>query len=724
MRKRLAVRIWINQFLKYLIIPIVFCLLLFPLYGLMHHQAETVQSAQVAESMTTAIASFENYLRTLQVTTIRLFNTDSFQHIAVRRGGMPEPAAANSAVNEFSSATYHLPYTGFAFVSFANNSLIADENRVYADCAAFYPRMLEYEGWSVEQWKSTFGGKTRVILPSRQVRINATAYPEKMLTIQQPYVTSSGTLRGTCHFLVRERDLVSLFLPEPEWRAQGIFYLVQPDEAPLMQYQCDSLPPVPYETLETSLEYNDQPYLFVSRRIEPLNAYAVAGLPASLYAESLKTLDITIATYICIGFLVCLLLSAGMTLLELRRMRPVLEALGGTKVKSENLLKEFVAQSINNYGSLSAELEQTRSALEASRISSLLRTGVIASQADRSALAQRMGLTKHNYLILLPKSVAEDLEDELTIMAVTQCVRSAYDRPPYVYTAMEGNILAVVSLESAQDEDLIRMCRQTEALYAQLELSEPLIVSDCFEGIDQISSAYWRVRNMAAYSDPTQKVCYLNEKSLVRNLTTDLASLERLSEYLMAGRTQEAQSLIDDFFRVDDLSQQNFRQAFYSVRGILLSAARAADCEDLAFLCADTGKSVYQQVQGLHDLCFEVCSRVDMLKRSHNEALQKNILAWLGEQYMRPDLSIAMTAERFHISQKYVSQFLKDQTGKSYTEYIEELRLTQAMKLLKTTDLGVTEIALKCGFSTQNTFYKAFRRRYGASPSSMRQTIQ
>lgn len=724
MRKKLAVRIWMNQFLRYLIIPIVFCLLLFPLYGLMHHQAETVLSAQAAENLTTSIAVFENYLRTLQVTTIKLFNTDSFQHIAHRRGGLPDPDVANSAANAFSSATYNLPYTCFSFATFANNTLIADENRVYAGYETFYPRMLEYDGLTMEQWKEKFGRKMQVVLPSHLVRINATAYPENMVTILQPYVTSTGMLRGTGHFFVREREIVSLFLPEQEWEQEGLFYLVQRDGTPLVRHHCGSLPDVPFENIEASREYNDRHYLFVSRRIESMDAYAVVGLPASLYAESLKTLDVTIWTYICAGFLVCLVLSAGMTLLELRRLRPVLDALGSANIESENLIKEFVTQSVSKYGSLSAELEQARSALEASRISSLLRTGMIASQADRTALAQRMGLTKYNYLILLPKSVAEHLDDELKIMAVTQCVRSAYDRPPYVYTTMEGNILAVVALESAQDSDLIRMCRQTEELYTQLGLTEPLIVSDCFEDIDQISSAYWRVRNMAAYSDPTQKVCYLNEKSLVRNTTTDITSLERLSEYLMAGRTEEAQSLIDEFFRVDDLSQQNFRQAFYTVRGVLLSAARAAECEDLAFLCSDTGKSVYQQVQGLHDLCFEVCSRVDMLKRSHNETLQKNILEWLGEQYTCPDLSIAMTAEQFHISQKYVSQFLKDQTGKSYTEYIEELRLTHAMELLKTTELGVTEIALKCGFSTQNTFYKAFRRRYGASPSAMRQSVK
>lgn len=56
---------------------------------------------------------------------------------------------------------------------------------------------------------------------------------------------------------------------------------------------------------------------------------------------------------------------------------------------------------------------------------------------------------------------------------------------------------------------------------------------------------------------------------------------------------------------------------------------------------------------------------VDSLKRSHNEALQRRVLAWLNEQYTRPDLNIAMAAEQFHISKKYVTQFLKDRQARA-----------------------------------------------------------
>ena len=107
---------------------------------------------------------------------------------------------------------------------------------------------------------------------------------------------------------------------------------------------------------------------------------------------------------------------------------------------------------------------------------------------------------------------------------------------------------------------------------------------------------------------------------------------------------------------------------------------------------------------------------------THGKAYLDIISSWwcnlLG--HANPEINAAMTAEQFKISKKYLSQFLKEQTGKSYTEYVEELRLDHAMQLLRTTDLNITDIAEQCGFSTANTFYKAFRRKYQLSPSAVR----
>ena len=177
-------------------------------------------------------------------------------------------------------------------------------------------------------------------------------------------------------------------------------------------------------------------------------------------------------------------------------------------------------------------------------------------------------------------------------------------------------------------------------------------------------------------------------------------------------------------FGTEDLTLEDFLQIYYSIRGVVLNVAEKVACEDIRFLCTyDHQASMKKQIQNLCECCFVIGSHVDAMKQSHNIQLQQGILQWLEENFSRPELNVAMVADHFGISKKYVSQFLKDQTGKSYNEYLEELRLNHAMNLLRTSDLSITEIAINCGFSTQNTFYKAFRRRFELSPSAVRRGV-
>ncbi len=59
---------------------------------------------------------------------------------------------------------------------------------------------------------------------------------------------------------------------------------------------------------------------------------------------------------------------------------------------------------------------------------------------------------------------------------------------------------------------------------------------------------------------------------------------------------------------------------------------------------------------------------------------------------------------------------VRTETGKSVNQYIRELRLKKASKLIKKTDLTISEIAFKVGFNSQPYFSKTFRNRYGITP--------
>ena len=91
---------------------------------------------------------------------------------------------------------------------------------------------------------------------------------------------------------------------------------------------------------------------------------------------------------------------------------------------------------------------------------------------------------------------------------------------------------------------------------------------------------------MAAYADPTQKICYLGNSSAQRGTTVNATNAARLREYLLSGCTEEAVSLLSELFSVDNLDPENFKQDFYTAGGILLNTAERVRCPDIAYLCS------------------------------------------------------------------------------------------------------------------------------------------
>ena len=97
----------------------------------------------------------------------------------------------------------------------------------------------------------------------------------------------------------------------------------------------------------------------------------------------------------------------------------------------------------------------------------------------------------------------------------------------------------------------------------------------------------------------------------------------------------------------------------------------------------------------------------------------RGILLYLEENYTE-DLSMEAVAERFHFSRTYFTRFFKNYTGMTFKEYLTRFRIEKARELLLQTDLTVTEIAMRCGFSDSRRFILSFSKYYTLTPHQYR----
>lgn len=101
----------------------------------------------------------------------------------------------------------------------------------------------------------------------------------------------------------------------------------------------------------------------------------------------------------------------------------------------------------------------------------------------------------------------------------------------------------------------------------------------------------------------------------------------------------------------------------------------------------------------------------------------KDIVSFLGENFSSP-LSLAEVSARFGLSPQYFCAFFKEHFGKTLTQHINSLRIEQAARLLRETDLPVMEVGFSVGFDNFSYFIKRFRTVYGVSPTHYRKQGQ
>jgi AraC family transcriptional regulator len=86
-------------------------------------------------------------------------------------------------------------------------------------------------------------------------------------------------------------------------------------------------------------------------------------------------------------------------------------------------------------------------------------------------------------------------------------------------------------------------------------------------------------------------------------------------------------------------------------------------------------------------------------------------------------VALRVVARAVRMSYFHFSRAFKQSMGMTATSYIAERRIERAKKMLEETELPISEIALRSGFSSQSHFTTAFRRLAGVTPKAFRAAL-
>lgn len=201
------------------------------------------------------------------------------------------------------------------------------------------------------------------------------------------------------------------------------------------------------------------------------------------------------------------------------------------------------------------------------------------------------------------------------------------------------------------------------------------------------------------------------------------------------GEWESVEAIISEIitrnFINDKLILKSAYSLYYDLKGTLNRAAAKLNIDVSELAARESGIDIDTNAfnvmddvfNNIKDLGSAICEYENRPRANPAESVTKEVINYINEHYFDKYMSCANVADKFNISQPYLSVILKKNTGLSYGDYVNKLRIKEAKKLLKENELSINEIAVKLGYGSGNGFIRTFKNIEGVTPRQYSNSI-
>ena len=135
---------------------------------------------------------------------------------------------------------------------------------------------------------------------------------------------------------------------------------------------------------------------------------------------------------------------------------------------------------------------------------------------------------------------------------------------------------------------------------------------------------------------------------------------------------------------------------------------------------SEQNKNIFEQKAVLYKYCASI---IDSGLKEKYEQKNYHLLSQISQyiqENIENDLSLKKMCADLGYSYHYISGIFKKNFGMNFSAYVNQIRLDEAVELLKYTNKTSCEIANECGFSTIRIFNITFKNHFGITPREYR----
>ncbi|AIQ37182.1 hypothetical protein R50345_22595 [Paenibacillus sp. FSL R5-0345] len=298
------------------------------------------------------------------------------------------------------------------------------------------------------------------------------------------------------------------------------------------------------------------------------------------------------------------------------------------------------------------------------------------------------------------------------------------------------HIAVILPVDKRQPNAIADKLRESQRLVKQyLSISTTVASGKCMEGLAELHEGYMTVYEM------TQERFRLGHGALVSEEQADsspneLYHLPLELERQMVHAIQKADG--DTLLPTMDAALSALRERPYfeckmSLITFFMHVRRSLQEAAPHFILSSSWglTSVENQIMKLEtlqafgewmeDLSSQTLAEIAAARNVSKKAgLVQEVDQLIAAHLTNPNLATKLLADELGLSINYLRNLYKLETTRSITETISERRLDIICEELLTSDKPIEPLSQKYGFTTLNTFYAAFKKRYGVTPAMYR----
>lgn len=328
--------------------------------------------------------------------------------------------------------------------------------------------------------------------------------------------------------------------------------------------------------------------------------------------------------------------------------------------------------------------------------------------------------------VLLPMSVEKYARERFT------------DRWNSIFFSYLGSTLMIVQLDKESGitevtDECDRFARSALHLLGAVVTAG---IGRCVENIKDLADSYSGAREAVSY-----RVLYGTSRAInIREIApkeeasleqVDNQDLHKLLKSIILGTPEAIRSAVSEYMDARFSGISTPEQ--YRIRASELVGGLQRFCRNnyITWNSGGNGQDLYQQVPEMDRAALKEFLEKTALYFNENLTRSRNNTShgyvaraqgYVQENYANPDLTLEEMCRELGVSGSYFSSIFKKETGQSFTAYLTDYRMQEAIRLIMESVRKNYEIAEAVGYSDPNYFSYVFKKRYGMSPSKYRQT--